>query len=719
MLILLNELDTDLTKIDFTGCLIRRVDFANRKLRVNGVNFSRAQFDLCRFNWSFGPVQSVAISKNRNFVVAGTADKKLLFWQLGLRRPRAIKVEEDVSAIWALTLDRDGTQLASCSETSITVWELSISPLDGGSPGNFTIGTRWNRDKAHAERIHSLTFDSDGKVILSASADGTIAIHHAATGELISMQAVSNARDAQTRPVRIALFSPDNQFIATAGRDGLIRLWAWDGASVSLLHQVTSGQEWVESLAFSPDGRLLASGGKDGTIRIWDVRNIGKRKCLHILTPHTDWVTGISFTSDGKSLLSVSDDKFIKQSNFASGKVEIGPSVLGGLNWINSMALSIDNKAVVTCSTDKTVRVWDMPMLTESRRLNGYTNPLWSIAIDPSGSRAACAYDDGDVREWEIASGKLLRILPSESESFELDRHTNHVRAIAYRADGQRLFSGGDDHNIIVWDDHTSTPVEEKIKLPERIRSLSVSPNGRYLAVGNTSSSVNFVDTYFPKLTRTLSGHFDSVSAVAFNHSGTLLATGSYDATIRLWNIDQIVDQPASSSFQTPSLELRHTYKVRAVVFGHDDKWIAAGGYDGRLIVWQLDGNNIVERNILAHSEAIRTLAVSQNGQWLASGCHDGKIKLWNLLDQWRPIDLPVASNVAIRTLAFAQNKLLSGGDDGVMRIWDTTGDFTNLQNMKPRTVVVARPYENMRITDANGLSVAQQKALISLGACR
>jgi WD40 repeat protein len=160
-------------------------------------------------------------------------------------------------------------------------------------------------------------------------------------------------RGATGTIMRLA-FSPDDESLASAewDRDG-VHVWDFRTGKLRWAARHSSHAVCVE---FSPDGKTLATGGRDNAVRLWDAKN-GKR--LRTLQPPGGTpVETVLWWPDGRSLLSGSRGGMISVMDTASG--EIVQHFQTHNKHVRGLALSGDTKTVASCSTDKTLKLWDV-----------------------------------------------------------------------------------------------------------------------------------------------------------------------------------------------------------------------------------------------------------------------------------------------------------------------------------------------------------------------
>jgi parallel beta-helix repeat protein len=205
---------------------------------------------------------------------------------------------------------------------------------------------------------------------------------------------------------------------------------------------------------------------------------------------------------------------------------------------------------------------------------------------------------------------------------------------------------------------------------PEHIRTLSghtgsvhsvaFSPDGKILASGSWDWTIKLWDVATGKEIRTLSGHTGSVHSVAFSPDGKILASGSDE--IKLWDV-------------TTGTLLRtlqgHTAFVESVAFSPDGKILASGSWDNTIKLWDVATGTLL-RTLQGHTYYVYSVAFSPDGKILASGSDDHTIKLWDVATG-RELRTLRGHTGGVDSVAFSPDGkiLASGSRDRTIKLWD------------------------------------------------
>ncbi|HDS29066.1 MAG TPA: WD40 repeat domain-containing protein, partial [Candidatus Acetothermia bacterium] len=160
---------------------------------------------------------------------------------------------------------------------------------------------------------------------------------------------------------------------------------------------------------------------------------------------------------------------------------------------------------------------------------------------------------------------------------------------------------------------------------------------------------------------RTLDDHTDLVRSVAFNPEGTLLASGSKDSTIKVWDVE---------SGEVLATLAGHVGMVRSVLFSPDGTLLASAGADGAVRFW--DVGSWAELLVLAHPDEVNSVAFSPDGALLVTACDDTRVRLWDVAAAEEVLSLSGHAGF-VWSVAFSPDgqRVASGSEDGTARLWD------------------------------------------------
>ncbi|MHC5915138.1 MAG: WD40 domain-containing protein [Nostoc sp.] len=198
----------------------------------------------------------------------------------------------------------------------------------------------------------------------------------------------------------------------------------------------------------------------------------------------------------------------------------------------------------------------------------------------------------------------------------------------------------------------------------DSVYSVAYSPDGRIIASGSKDSTIKLWDVSTGREIYTLKGHFDSVNSVVFSPDGKTFASGSDDTTIQLWDV--------TTGRQIRTLQA-HSACVRSVAFSPDGKILASGSTASTIKLWDVTTGGQI-RTLKGHSDWVRSVAFSPDGRTLVSGSDDKTIQLWDVTTG-RQIRTLKGHSDFVHSVAFSPDgkNLASGSNDTTIKLWNVT----------------------------------------------
>lgn len=199
-----------------------------------------------------------------------------------------------------------------------------------------------------------------------------------------------------------------------------------------------------------------------------------------------------------------------------------------------------------------------------------------------------------------------------------------------------------------------------------KVTSVCFSPKARILASGSDDRTVKLWDLSTGSEMATLRRHAEGVTSVCFSPDGKILASGSWDATIVLWDVDK---QEIHTTL------FGHSYAVNVVRFSPDGRDLASGSDDGTVRLWNTETHQMTrELTIEGYGQSVQAVGFSPDGKHLAAGTHNGDIVVFNL--STGKADSVLKENYEpILSVSFSPDgKLIaSGNQDETIRLWSFT----------------------------------------------
>jgi WD40 repeat protein len=634
---LLSAIDTDLDWVKrHTRLLTRAVEWQNHNrdygYALHGSDLQVSERDLSLGHSKEPPLSSLQVeyilqsrrdtNRRRNMALTAASIAALVLIAVGLLFWE--KRRESILNLAGELRDRALTELTNGNPMPAEVLFARSLVI------NNLLETRQYLIQARAKSARLLWVDPKppGETLLAFSPDGAWSVVQ--TGGAIEVWDLRGRKKLYTLPsatkkITGIAFSNNGRFLAI-GHGNSIEIWTV-AASATAPAAIIADVPPTKSLAVSPAGNLVIAGTSDGTMYAWDVAAQSARRVAHVRS-HPNQISSLAFTHDGQFLVSGS--------------------------W--------DNSAKVWAVSDTS----GQPALQELRTLEAHDDAVLSVALSPDGQTIATGSWDNRIWLWDLRTGQRLRLLVG---------HSGGIVSLAFSADGQHLASGSEDRAARVWDVGTGRP-ELALPGPESNVTFIAFAGGTgagQLAVADQTGTIRLWDLdaigQRDELA-TLRGHQRPVNGLSFNPAADQLASGSWDKSVRLWDMQTKTQRVLTAAGD-------FTNSVTAVRFNADGSELAAASKDGTVRKWTMaDGSVRVHKpNGEGAPIIMRDLSFSPDGTLLAAACDDGSIRIWNNADgsllEALPMNRDAEIPAKVMSVAFSPDgrQLASANEDGLIEI--------------------------------------------------
>ncbi|MBQ9873906.1 MAG: protein kinase [Thermoguttaceae bacterium] len=500
-----------------------------------------------------------------------------------------------------------------------------------------------------------------------------------------------------------------------------------DAKTNKTIGELVEDEQTPTSFGIARNGKWLASGGDGSLVRVW---NVAQRRCVRTFHAAGGVVEALWFDPKGRSIITLAKRNICQiwrvdlicnhpkklraplllcLINSSEELQERQSQIETSVNLAREAVARDDRRQLVQAfRSAKKIAGWEserdlFAKLLEQRvprvSLTEAIQTLQLQAHDGDASALATAWNasffvsagkDRAVRVWvkssqsdEVGNARRGSISRARkwSQALEFDAHADWIRSISLSPNNRFLVSGSWDRRVILWDLATGSRL---FTLSEKVKNLTnvlFAPDGRTILCAGGDGTASLWDLTSNKALLRLNIGSGSTRAVAFGGTGDFFVTATEDSVVRFWNGRSGLPFKELTGFNSD---------VSALDLSFDNTKLVVGCKNGTIHVVDLSDKSGRTRAILSgHLGAINSLKFFPDGEWLASSAKDKTARIWNLragreVQKLTNLDADFCSVV----LDSSGTAILCGDESGVVRGWKLQWDYDERETLSRDEIV-------------------------------
>ncbi len=625
-----------------------------------------------------GQVLTIAVSPKGRWIATASADETIQLWEASTGKPVA-NFAADHNGLQCLSFSPDSEFLASGSaDHHIAVWRVPEGRL-------------FARTSTPAA-VNALTWAFDARVVASGHADHFIRLWFVdhAKRELSALRDIR----AHDGPVSsLAALTPAGTQLLSGSGDGTMRQWNLeDGQQVRLLNH--GGP--VLAVAVRPDGKRFASAGVNGVVRLWDAQGgaliaelRGDRYAVESVAQaerEAGFATNElafhqSALQEAEKEIRAAEER-VKKSAADDAAAEAALLEKDKARKAAREAKTLAEKQI----TELNIQIKPATTTVEAAQKSNTQNesaPFTSAETKAAADKRLTALKNKvkAANDQLVAANKALEAAEKERQAAGLKHTTAETESQLAKQAAEQAFKqrakaiaalkiAEEFQRKTVSDLNTARQALRAAGQP--LRALAFSPDNRLLASAGDDRLVRTWKADDGTGVETFHSHENTVYAIGFSAQGMI--SGAGDGTVIAWDLNPAwkLERVLGAGDSTSPLADR----VHALRFSPNGQWLATGGGEptrsGEIKLWAVAGGHLLQDFPQAHSDTVFSLDFSPDGQYLASG---GADKFARVLDLAAGKMVRTFEGHAHHVLGVAWHRngrtLLTAGADNVVKVWD------------------------------------------------